>query len=95
MLVDDVLAQDFFVGVSDDDLDILRQYYNTFATNGSTFAFDYDTMYEEYKGSSDVIDIAPYLVTPVKGIIAIFIFIAPFVFEKYCNKYFEIFCELL
>ena len=76
MLVDDVLAQDFFVGVSDDDLDVLRQYYNTFATNGSTFAFDYDTMYEEYKGSSDIINIAPYLVTPVKGIIAIFIFIS-------------------
>ena len=76
MLVEDILAQDFFVNVPDEDLAALRDAYNTFATNGSTFSFDYDTMYEDYKGSSDSIDIAPYLVTPVKGVIAIFIFIS-------------------
>lgn len=76
MLVEDILAQDFFVNVSDEALESLREDYNTFSTNGSTFAFDYDTLYEDYKGSSDSIDIAPYLVTPVKGIIAIFIFVS-------------------
>lgn len=76
MLIEDILTQDFFVNVPDKDLEVLRDTYNTFATNGSTFAFDYDTLYEDYKGSSNSIDIAPYLVTPVKGIIAIFIFIS-------------------
>lgn len=76
MLVEDILEQDFFTGISEEDLAALREEYNTYATNGSTFAFDYDTMYEDYKGSKSSIDIAPYLVTPVKGIIAIFIFIS-------------------
>lgn len=76
MLIEDILEQNFFANVSRDDIELLRDTYNTYATNGSTFAFDYNTMYEDYKGSSDKINIAPYLVTPVKGIIAIFIFVA-------------------
>ncbi len=76
MLIEDILEQEFFVNVPKEDIDTLRDAYNTFATNGSTFSFDYDTMYEDYKGSSDKIDIAPYLVTPIKGIIAIFIFVS-------------------
>lgn len=76
MLVEDVLEQEFFSGVPEEDLDVLREEYRTYATDGSTFAFDYDTMYDDYKGSSKAVDIAPYLVTPVKGIIAIFIFIS-------------------
>lgn len=76
ILIDDILTQDFFVNVSDKDIDALRDIYKTYATNGSTFAFDYNTLYEDYKGSSKYIDIAPYLVTPVKGIIAIFVFVS-------------------
>lgn len=76
MLIEDILEQDFFKNVPDEDIAALRDTYNTFATNGSTFAFDYDTLYEDYKGSSNTIDIAPFLVTPVKGIIAIFIFVS-------------------
>lgn len=76
MLIEDILDQDFFVNVPEQDLSELRDTYNKFATNGSTFAFDYDTMYEDYKGSSDKIDIAPFLATPVRGIIAIFVFIS-------------------
>ena len=76
MLIEDILAQDFFVNVPDEDLIALKDNYNKFATNGSTFAFDYDTMYEEYKGSTAEIDIAPFLNTPVRGIIAIFVFVS-------------------
>lgn len=76
MLIDDILSQDFFVNVSAEELVELRAAYNKFATNGSTFSFDYDTMYEDYKGSSDKINIAPFLTTPIRGIIAIFVFIS-------------------
>lgn len=76
MLIDDIIKQDFFTNVSKEDLLELRDTYNRFATNGSTFSFDYNTMYEDYKGSSNKIDIAPFLTTPVRGIIAIFVFIS-------------------
>ena len=42
---------------------------------GPAFAFDYDALYEDYQGSSDSINIFEYLVTPVRGIVAIFVFI--------------------
>lgn len=75
MLVADVEAQDFFSGITDADLDTLRETYLLYASNGSTFSFDYNALYEEYSGSSRTFNISAYLVTPVKGIVAIFVFI--------------------
>ena len=76
ILIEDILAQDFFTNISSDDLETVRTAYNTFASNGSTFSFDYSTLYDEYKGSSNTLDISSYLITPVRGVIAIFIFIS-------------------
>lgn len=75
LLVEDVLNQEFFVGITDQDIETLISYYNQYSSNGSTFAFDYDALYEDYQGSSDSINIFEYLVTPVRGIVAIFVFI--------------------
>ena len=75
LLVEDVLNQEFFVGVTDEEIASLIEYYEKYSSNGSTFAFDYDALYEDYQGSSDSINIFEYLVTPVRGIVAIFVFI--------------------
>lgn len=75
LLVEDVLNQNFFENVTENDIETLRGYYENYSSNGSTFAFDYDALYEDYQGSSDKINIFEYLVTPVRGIVAIFVFI--------------------
>ncbi len=75
LLVDDVLNQDFFVNVDKDDIIKLREYYEKYSTNSSTFSFDYNALYEDYTGSKATINIFEYLVTPVRGIVAIFVFI--------------------
>ena len=75
LLVDDVLHRDFFENISDEDIASLRKYYEEYSSNGSTFAFDYDALYEDYKGSDASVNIFSYLVTPVRGIVAIFVFI--------------------
>lgn len=75
LLVDDILNQDFFTNITDEDITKVKEYYNEYASNGSTFSFDYDALYEEYKGSDASVNIFSYLVTPVRGIVAIFVFI--------------------
>lgn len=75
VLIEDTISQDFFDDVPESDLIKLQDEYAKYASNGSTFSFDYDTLYEDYKGSSKSFDISGYLVTPVRGIVAIFIFI--------------------
>lgn len=75
MLLEDVLSMDFFENINDADLQKLSEEYKKYATNGSTFAFDYDALYNDYTGSSSTINISDYLVTPVRGIVAIFVFI--------------------
>ncbi|MBQ2981152.1 MAG: hypothetical protein IJD58_03390 [Lachnospiraceae bacterium] len=75
LLVDDALNQDFFVNVDEDDIIKLREYYEKYSTNDSTFSFDYNALYEDYTGSKSTINIFEYLVTPVRGIVAIFVFI--------------------
>ena len=75
VLVEDASSQDFFVDVSEKDYELLLVEYKKYASNGTTFSFDYSTLYEDYKGSSKSINISSFLVTPVRGIVAIFIFI--------------------
>lgn len=75
LLIDDILDQSFFKNLGDEDVKQIEEYYNEYASNGSTFSFDYDALYEDYKGSDDSINIFSYLVTPVRGIVAIFVFI--------------------
>lgn len=75
VLIEDTISQDFFDGIPESDFMKLQEEYRKYASNGSTFSFDYDTLYEDYKGSSKSMDISSYLVTPVRGIVAIFIFI--------------------
>lgn len=75
MLIEDVLNQDVFAGISSEDIEDLKNYYELYSSNGSTFSFDYNALYEDYKGSTNSINIFSYLVTPVRGIVAIFVFI--------------------
>lgn len=75
VLIEDTISRDFFDGVPESDFIKLQEEYEKYASNGSTFSFDYDTLYEDYKGSTKSIDIFNYLITPVRGIVAIFIFI--------------------
>lgn len=75
MLIKDVDSRNFFAGITEADLESLRDTYKLYASNGSTFSFDYNALYDEYTGSSKTININDYLVTPVKGIVAIFVFI--------------------
>ena len=75
ILVEDVLNQEIFAGISAEDIESLKNYYEMYSSNGSTFSFDYNALYEDYKGSSNSINIFSYLVTPVRGIVAIFVFI--------------------
>ena len=75
ILIEDTISQDFFENVPAADIEALRTAYKEFTSNGSTFAFDYDTLYEDYKGSSKSMDVFSFLITPVRGIVAIFIFI--------------------
>lgn len=75
MLVTDAISQDFFANISDSEFDKLKETYDLYASNGSTFSFDYNALYEDYTGSSKTINIFSYLITPVKGIVAIFVFV--------------------
>ena len=75
MLVEDVLNQDIFANINDKDIESLKTYYEKYSSNGSTFSFDYNALYEDYQGSDKSINIFSYLVTPVRGIVAIFVFI--------------------
>ena len=75
ILIDDVINQEVFAGISDEDIQSLKNYYQLYSSNGSTFSFDYNALYDDYKGSSNSINIFSYLVTPVRGIVAIFVFI--------------------
>lgn len=75
LLIDDVLTQDFFTNITEDDIKILKEYYEKYSSNDSTFSFDYNALYDDYKGSTATINIFQYLVTPVVGIVAIFIYI--------------------
>lgn len=76
MLVKDILRQSFFADMTDEDVKRIYDIYETYATNGSTFAFDYRALYDAYEGSTRNMDISSYITTPVRGIIATFIFIA-------------------
>ncbi len=76
MLLDNVLDQSFAEGMTDQDIEYIKSTYLKYQTNDSTFAFDYKTLYDDYEGSSHSVDISSYIVTPVRGIIAIFIFVA-------------------
>lgn len=76
ILVEDTISQNFFENITEEELDYLRESYDKYASNGSTFSFDYNSLYDQYRGSSQTINISDYLVTPVKGLVAIFVFIA-------------------
>ena len=75
LLIDDSKSLEIFSNVPEEDFEKLFEEYKKFASNGSTFSFDYDALYDDYTGSDQTINIFSYLVTPVKGIVAIFIFI--------------------
>ena len=93
ILVEDVLNQEAFIGITDEDIASLKNYYQLYSSNGSTFSFDYNALYEDYTGSSNSINIFSYLVTPVRGIVAIFVFIIALTSglswykDKNCNTY--------
>lgn len=76
MLIDDILNQRFFPDVTDSDLEYMRSVYYKYATNDSTFSFDYKTLYDEYNGGSHTVNISSYIATPARGLIAILIFIS-------------------
>ena len=76
MLIDDILNQRFFPDLTNEDINYMRDIYAKYATNDSTFSFDYKTLYDDYKGDSRMLNIASYIATPVRGIIAIFIFVS-------------------
>lgn len=76
MLIDDILSQRYFSNMTTEDIDYIRHTYETYAIGDKTFSFDYRALYDDYKGSSSLVNIAPYLITPMRGTIAIFIFIA-------------------
>ena len=93
ILVEDVLNQETFAGITAEDIESLKNYYEQYSSNGSTFSFDYNALYEDYKGSTNSINIFSYLVTPVRGIVAIFVFIIALTSglswykDRNCNTY--------
>ena len=76
MLIEDILNQRYFKDMSEEDINYIRHTYEIYASGDKTFSFDYRALYDDYAGSSSLVNIAPYLITPMRGTIAIFIFIA-------------------
>ncbi|NLL93747.1 MAG: ABC transporter permease [Clostridiales bacterium] len=72
-LVKDIDEFNAFSNISDDEWASLKNSYETYLTNGKTFSFDY-TNGDIDKTSS--ISITDYIKTPVRGIVALLIFLA-------------------
>lgn len=74
-LLNDLEKTNIFSNITDTEYNSLKETYNTYLSGGKTFNFNFNTTNGVYVASGNI-DIISYVKTPVRGIIAVFIFIA-------------------
>lgn len=73
--IEDIESSNVFSNITEDDYIALKKNYETNLTNGRTFNFNYSSTNGKYIASGNI-DVLSYIKTPIRGIIAVFIFIA-------------------
>lgn len=73
--IEDIESSNVFSNITDEDYSALKESYETNLTNGRTFNFNYSSTNGKYIASGNI-DILSYIKAPVRGIVAVFIFIA-------------------
>lgn len=73
--IDDMTDSNVFTNISDEDLVALQQAYEKELKGGETFSFNYSSINGKYVSSGNI-DVLDYIKTPIRGIVAVFIFMA-------------------
>lgn len=73
-LLEDIKDSNIFEGITDEDYKALKEEYDTFIDSGKTFRFNYSSTSGTYISSGNI-DVLSYITTPIRGIVALFIFI--------------------
>lgn len=74
-LIKDMEDSNVFYNISDEDYEKLKSDYYTNTSNGRTFTFNYSQTNGRYISSNNI-DILDYIKTPIRGVVAVFIFIS-------------------